>query len=70
MRVGEVLAALVLCASSWDDDADRLLMLEDVYSMDVKGDHIDIFFVDGNTPPIRVNKDGRIVSPNISTLNE
>lgn len=63
MRIGEVMAALALCAPSWDDDADRLLMLRDVYSIDVKGDHIDIFFVDGNTPPISVDKDGRIVSP-------
>ena len=70
MSIGEVIAALVLCASSWDDDADHLLMLRDVYSIDVKGDRIDIFFVDGNTPPISVGKDGRIVSPNISTLNE
>lgn len=64
MSVGEVLAALVLCASSFDDDADRLLMLKDVYCIDVKGDRINIFFVDGNTSPISVNKDGRIVYPN------
>ena len=28
MNIGEVISALVLCASSWDDDKNRLLLLK------------------------------------------
>ena len=59
MSIGEVISALALCASSWDDDCDRLLMLKDVLSIEVKNNCIEIYFVDGNTPSIKIHKNGR-----------
>lgn len=59
MDVGEVIAALALYASGWDDDQDRLLLLKNIYGIEVRGDYIDISFVDGNTPDVRINRNGR-----------
>lgn len=59
MNVGEVMAALALCASGWDDDQDRLLMLREIYCINVRDNHIDISFVDGNTPDIRIGRNGK-----------
>lgn len=59
MNIGEVISALVLCASSFDDDKDHLLMLRGVDEIEVNDDYITIYFVDGNTPNIKVYKDGK-----------
>ena len=59
MNVGEVMAALAFCASGWDDDQDHLLMLKEIYCIDVCDDRIDISFVDGNTPDIRIGRNGK-----------
>ena len=60
MSIGEIISALALCASSFDDDKDHLLMLKNIYSLEVErnGDSIAVCFVDGNTPDIRIYKDG------------
>lgn len=65
MSIGEVISAFALCASSFDDDKDRLLMLRDVYEIEVHYKYIIIYFVDRNTPSIKVYKDGTC-----STLTE
>ena len=59
MVVGEVMSALITCASDWDGD--HLLLLKGVYCIDVRDNYIDVFFTDGNTENIRINKDGRII---------
>ena len=59
MTVGEVISSLSLCASSFDDDKDRLLLLRSIYSIKVFEEYIEIYFVDSNTVNIRVYKDGR-----------
>ena len=59
MNIGEVISALSLCASSFDDDKDHLLMLRSVYEIEVADECIEVHFVDGNTTSIRVFKDGR-----------
>lgn len=60
MNIGEIISALALCASSFDDDKDHLLMLKNIYSLEVERneDSIVVCFVDGNTPDIRIYKDG------------
>ena len=59
MNVGQVISALTLCASNWDDNnGDYLLMVKEVCLIDVKDDSIEAYFVDGNTPAIRISKDG------------
>lgn len=59
MSVGEVISALVLCASSFDDDRDRYLMLRDACEIEVHDDYILVYFADANTTRIKVYKDGR-----------
>ena len=59
MNVGEIISALALCASSFDDDKDRLLMLRDVYEIEVKDEYVEVHFIDSNTTDIRIFKDGR-----------
>ena len=58
MSIGEVISALVLCSSSFDDNKDYLLMLRTIYEIEVHDDYIAIYFVDGNTRNIKVYKDG------------
>lgn len=60
MNIGEVVSALALCASSFDDDKDHLLMLRNIYSIEDKGNCIEVYFVDGNTDNIRIYPDGRV----------
>lgn len=60
MNIGEIISALALCASKWDDDGgDQLLMLKSIFEIEVRDDHVNIYFVDGNTPNIKVYKDGK-----------
>ena len=59
MSIGEVVSALALCSSSFDDDKDNLLMLREVYSIEVKDGCIEVHFVDRNTTDIKVFSDGR-----------
>lgn len=59
MSIGEVISALALCASSFDDDKDHLLMLRSVYEIEVRDDYIIIYFADRNTSDIHVSKDGK-----------
>lgn len=59
MRIGEVISALALCASSFDDDKDHLLMLRTAYEIEVHDDYILVYFVDANTRNIKVYKDGK-----------
>lgn len=57
MNVGEIISALALCASNTDND--YLLMLRNVYSIECKGEYIEVYFVDGNTSNVRIYSDGR-----------
>ncbi len=59
MNIGEVISALVLCASSWDDDKDRLLLLKGVYDIEVYAGYIKVYFSDGNTENVTIYPDGR-----------
>lgn len=59
MSIGEVISALTLCASSFDDDKDHLLMLRDAYEIEVHDNYILVYFVDANTTSIKVYKDGK-----------
>ena len=59
MNVGEVISALASCASNWDDDnGDHLLMVKEIYGIDVQDDFIEVNFADGNERDIRISKDG------------
>lgn len=60
MSIGEIISAIALCASSLDDDKDHLLMVKNVYSIEVKEKYIEVYFVDGNTSNIRIYSDGRV----------
>lgn len=57
MNIGEVISALVLCASSWDKD--RLLLLKSVYDISVTDEYIEVYFSDGNTENVKIYQDGR-----------
>ena len=58
MNVGKVVSALIKYAS--DYDGDKLLLLKDIYSIEVdRNDEIEISFVDGNTPDVIVDKNGK-----------
>ena len=59
MNIGEIISALALCASSYGNDKDFLLMLKTVGSIEVYERYVIIYFYDGSTPNIRVYKDGR-----------
>lgn len=60
MNIGEIISALALCASKWDNDGgDHLLMLRSVSGIEVDDDYVNVYFVDGNTPDIKVYKDGK-----------
>ena len=59
MNVGQVISALILCASNWDDNTgDDILLLKEVCGIEVNGDLIEVYFIDGNTRNIRIGKDG------------
>ena len=58
MNVGEVISILSLCAASFDDNKDHLLMLRDVSTIEVCDEYIMVYFQDGNTQSIRIRKDG------------
>lgn len=60
MTIGEMISALALCASSFDDDKDRLLMLKGVTSIEVESDQLILFFQDRNEQSIRINKNGQV----------
>lgn len=55
MSVGEVVAALARCCS----DYDYLLFVKSVYSIEVKDENIEVYFVDGNTSNIRIDMEGK-----------
>lgn len=57
MTVGEVVAALARCCS--DYDGDTLLFSQSIYSIEVKDDNIEVYFVDANTPNVRIYLDGK-----------
>ena len=56
MTVGEVVATLAKCCS--DYDGDTLLFAQSIYSIEVKDDNIEVYFVDANTPNVRIYLDG------------
>lgn len=60
MNIGEMISALVLCASSFDDDKDHLLMLKGIASIEVENDQLIVFFQDRNEQSIRINKNGQV----------
>lgn len=64
MNIGEIISALALCASKWDNGGNQLLMLRCISEIEAYDDHVNIYFVDGNTPDIRVYKDGKCESLN------
>ena len=57
MKVGEVVAALARCCS--DYDGDDLLFVKAIYSIEVNDDNIEVYFVDANTPNVRIYSDGK-----------
>lgn len=57
MTVGEVVSALAKCCS--DYDGDELLFRKTIYSIESKDNYIEVYFVDANTPDIRIYEDGR-----------
>ena len=57
MSVGEVVSALALCASSFDND--ELLMVKGIYSIEIGDEFIVLDFIDGNTQCIKIFRDGR-----------
>lgn len=64
MTVGDVIAALIQYASDWDGD--DLLLHKSVYSIEVheNEDHeyeIRIYFVDGNTSDVVIDKLGKLI---------
>lgn len=61
MSVGDIIAALIKYASDWDGD--KLLLLESVYNIEVhQNDEIEINFVDGNTPDVVIDKNGKLIN--------
>lgn len=60
MNIGEIISAFALCASSWDDDKDRLLLLKNVYDIEVRDGYINVYFTDGNTENVTIYPDGRV----------
>ena len=60
MNIGEIISALALCASSWDDNKDRLLLLKNVYDIEVYAGYIKVYFTDGNTENATIYPDGRV----------
>ena len=60
MNIGEVISALVLCASSIDCDKDFMLMTKDIFSIEIYDDGINITFVDSYNPAkeIKIHRDG------------
>lgn len=59
MPIGEVIALLCKVASNHEiDGGDHLLMLKNIYEIDVEDDFIKVYFVDGNTEDIKIDKDG------------
>ena len=62
MNIGEIISAFALCAASFDDNKDYLLMLKSVTNIDVIDDHLEIFFTDSNTDNIKLFSDGHIES--------
>lgn len=59
MNIGEIISALVLCASSFDDNKDRLLLLKNVCDIEVCDGYINVYFTDGNTENVTIYPDGR-----------
>ena len=64
MNIGEVISALALCASRWDDNKDHLLLLKGVYDISVTDEYIEVYFSDGNTEDVKIYQDGRTESLN------
>ena len=59
MKLGQVISALISCASKYDEDnGDEILLLKHICGIDINGDLIEVHFVDGNTRDIMVSKDG------------
>lgn len=62
MPIGEVIALLCKVASKFDfeddGDGDHLLMVKSIYQINVEEDHIEVYFCDGNTADIKIDKEG------------
>ena len=58
MSIGEIISALALCASSFDDNKDHLLLLKNVDVIEVHDGHIHVYFSDGNTEDVTIYPDG------------
>ena len=59
MNIGEIISALALCASSFDDNKDHLLLLKNVYDIEAHDGYIKVYFTDGNTENVTIYPDGR-----------
>lgn len=57
MSVGEVMALILKHCSSEGDD---LLMLHDIYMIDIDDEGVILRFTDGNTPIRKLLKDGSV----------
>ena len=58
MTVGEVISALTICASN----KDSFLMGREIYGITIKGDYIDISFVDSNTEDYSITINGEKIN--------
>lgn len=61
MNTGEVISILAKAASKFSSEGgDELLMMKSICNIDVGNTSIDVYFTDGNTPDIRIDKEGNV----------
>ena len=58
MTIGEIVSALSICCGDIFD-GDELLFCKNIYSIESKDNYIEVYFVDANTPNVKIYKDGR-----------
>lgn len=59
MTVGEVISALSLYSSEViNNNKDPLVMAKAIHSIDVHYGTIELYFVDANTPDVKIDKNG------------
>lgn len=62
MSVGEVISLLTKAASKFSSEGgDELLMLKEVDCISVGKSDIEVYFTDGNTEDIKIDKDGNVM---------
>ena len=62
MNTGEVISILAKAASKFSSEGgDELLMMKEVYCISVDKSDIEVYFTDGNTEDIKIDKDGNVI---------